>query len=130
MDLSTVLQWLGFLVFARVILYLTVHKELRGRGLLSGQNKLLKTGEPARAKIIQANSTGTYFGTSGDTHNLQEIALVLEVQPLDRPTYQVKTTRAVRAAGGSNPFWAGPELDVKIDPSNPHKIAILGFDGR
>jgi hypothetical protein len=111
------------------LFYFVVYKELRGRGILPGQKKLLKTGKAARAKVIQAAPTGAYFGSTGNTHDLQEIALVLEVQPSDGATYTVKTTRAVSNRGGANPFMVGRELEVKIDHSNPNKIAIVGFDG-
>jgi hypothetical protein len=111
------------------LFYFVVYKELHGRGVLPGQKKLLKTGENARAKVIQATPTGSYFGSSGNTHELQEIALVLEVQPSSGEVYTVKTTRAIQTHGGNNPFWAGRMLELKIDRSNPKKIAIIGFDG-
>lgn len=111
------------------LLYFVVYKELRGRGILPGQKKLLKTGESARAVVIQASPTGNFFGTKGNTHDLQEIALVLEVHPTGRDAYIVKTKRAIPYRGSSNPFSAERELEVKIDRSNPNKIAIVGYDG-
>lgn len=96
---------------------------------MPGQKKLLQTGVAAHAKVLQAQPTGSFFGTKGNTHELQEIALVLEIQPPDGPAYSVKTTRAVPTSGFSNPFKVGRELEVKVDASNPNKIAIVGFDG-
>jgi hypothetical protein len=111
------------------LLYFVVYKELRGRGILPGQKNLLKTGESTRARVIEASPTGNFFGTSGNTHDLQEIALVLEVHATGKEAYTVKTTRAIPYRGGSNPFSTGRELEVKIDRSNPKNIAIVGFDG-
>ena len=128
-DTPPIINVLVLVLLVGGLLYFVVYKELRGRGILPGQKKLLKTGESSRALVIQATPTGNYFGTSGNTHDLQEIALVLEVHPSGREAYTVKATRAIPNRGGSNPFSAGRELEVKIDRSNPNKIAIVGFDG-
>lgn len=125
----SILQIIGLVILVGVVLYFTVYKELRGRGMLPGQKKLLQTGVSARAKVIQAQPTGSFFGTQGNTHQLQEIALVLEIQPPNGPAYSLKTTRAVPASGFSNLFGVGRELEIKVDASNPSKIAIVGFDG-
>lgn len=125
----SILQIAALVVLVVVVLYFAVYRELRGRGVLPGQKKLLTSGVPARATVVQAHATGSYFGTKGNTHQLEEVALVLDVSPPDGPTYLVKTTRAVPTAGLSSPFAIGRELDVMVDPSNPDKIAIVGFDG-
>jgi len=125
----SILQIVGLVILVGVVLYFAVYKELRGRGMLPGQKKLLQTGVAARAKVLQAQPTGSFFGSKGNTHQLQEIALVLEIQPPNGPAYSVKTTRAVPTSGLSNPFRVGRELDVKVDAFNPNKIAIVGFDG-
>lgn len=53
------------------LLYFVVYKELRGRGVLPGQKNLLKTGESAR-KSNRSHTNGEFFGTSGNTHDLQD----------------------------------------------------------
>jgi hypothetical protein len=121
-------QVLAIAAFAGVVLYLTVFRELRGRGMLPGQRRLLKTGEDARAKVLEASATGSYFGSSGNTHEFEEHAVVLEIQPVGRPSYEIKVKRAIRVRTGANPFWPGREFDVKIDPAHPNSVAIVGVD--
>jgi len=125
----SLIQIIALIVLVVVVLYFTVFKELSGRGILPGQKKLLSTGVSARAKVVKAEPTGSYFGGKTNTHELQEVAIVFEVQPPNGEVYTVNTTRAIPTKGRSNPFYAGREFEVKIDPVNPKKIAIVGFDG-
>jgi hypothetical protein len=79
--------------------------------------QLLATGETAQATVVQIWDTGVTINDN------PRIGLLLEVQPANRPAYQVKTTQTVSRLQTSM-YQPGQTLEVKIDPANPKKIAI------
>ena len=120
--LSHIYQIAAFVLLVSVVLYFTVYKELRW------QRKLLKTGIPARAKVLRIHRSNNYFGCKSNTHQFEEIEIALEVKPLNSAGYTVNTTRIV-PVNDTHTFVIGREIDVKIKPGNADKIVIVGFDG-
>ncbi|MGB4897785.1 MAG: hypothetical protein WBP57_05085 [Ignavibacteria bacterium] len=126
--MSHIYQIAAFVLLVSVVLYFTVYKELRGRGFMPWQRKLLKTGIPARAKVLRIHHSNNYFGCKSNTHQFEEIEIALEVKPLNSAGYTVNTTRIV-PVNDTHTFVIGREIDVKIKPGNADKIVIVGFDG-
>lgn len=81
------------------------------------QNKLLKTGVPARAVIKELHDTGV------TVNNAPQIKLLLEVfSPTSEP-YLVETKMLISRLQTSA-FQPGMELMVKIDPNDKDKVAV------
>jgi hypothetical protein len=78
---------------------------------------LKNTGEPAQAKILRMWDTGT-------TINQHPVAgFLLEVQRMNQTPYQVETKSLVpRLMSGQ--LQPGAVVPIKVDPSNPTKVAL------
>ena len=85
--------------------------------------KLIATGIPVQAKIIQLLNSGmTTKGTTGIF-----FWVLFEITPPTGAPFQVK--RTVRASAVSAPtLQPGNLIQVFIDPNNPKEIAIPGTD--
>lgn len=81
------------------------------------QNKLLKTGVPARAVIKELHDTGV------TVNNAPQIKLLLEVTPQMGMPYLVETKMLISRLQ-SHAFQPGMELMVKIDPNDKDKVAV------
>lgn len=81
--------------------------------------KILKDGESAKAKILQAQHTGGIV--NGINYG---ISFVLEVQPKNKKFYQA-TARAMVPAVSLPKYQPGTVVQVKFDPANPSKVIIL-----
>jgi hypothetical protein len=81
------------------------------------QNRLLKTGVPARAVIKELKDTGV------TVNNAPQIKLLLEVTPSTGSPYLVETKMLISRLETSM-FQPGTELAVRIDPNDKNKIAV------
>lgn len=83
----------------------------------------LKSGIPAKARILQIAETGSYV-------NMQpQVALVVEVTPSDgQPAYQT-TTNMVIPMVNIPQFQPGMVLPAKINPKNRMKVALDVYGG-
>ncbi len=109
--LSTALPIIVLTIVAIVVVMFVVRR-------FTGPDKqLLATGETAQATVVQIWDTGVTINDN------PRIGLLLEVQPANRPAYQVKTAQTVSRLQTSM-YQPGQTLEVKIDPANPKKIAI------
>lgn len=85
------MKWIvaAIIVFTVVILLITFIPMLFSLGKIFGgwqqTQQLLATGEPAQARVLQLQDTGT---TVNDN---PQIEVLLEVRPANRPPYQVQT---------------------------------------
>jgi len=85
-------------------------------------NKLLKTGQPAKAKIIKVWDTGVTVNQN------PQVGLLLEVTPMNKMPYQVETRQIISRLNPSM-YQPGMEVDVRIDPDDEKKIAIESSGG-
>jgi hypothetical protein len=81
------------------------------------QNKLLKTGVPAQATILQVSDTGV------TVNNSPQIKLLLQVNPPTGMPYQVET-KVLISRLQTHAYQPGMVVPVKIDPNDKDKIAI------
>jgi hypothetical protein len=79
--------------------------------------ELLMTGVPAQARILQLGETGMYV------NNQPAVDILMEVQPHDRPPYQVQTRMVVSMIRLAS-IQPGNIVPVKYDPNDPTKVAI------
>jgi len=80
-------------------------------------NALLKTGEPAQARVLRLWDTGVTLNDS------PQVGLLLEVQRQNYPAYQVETKTFVSRLQTSQ-FQPGAMLNVRVDRADPNKIAV------
>jgi len=83
----------------------------------SDDNKLLETGIPAQATILDSWDTGITL------NNSPKVGMLLEVKPKNKPKYQVKVSKFVSRLQ-TNYYNVGTQLSVRVDPNNPKKVAI------
>lgn len=91
-----------------------------GRGLPG--YLLLRRGQPALAVIEKIWPIRT-FTTRGQNAQLQR--LLLEIHLPNLPPYRTEANGIVSERSLSR-FQVGSRLSVKVDPSNPHNIVIIG----
>ena len=84
------------------------------------RNRILKTGRPAKAKIIELGESGRGIVTINDQ---PFVKLKLEVYDGNKAPYQVEI-KTVIARLDVPKFQPGTELAIKIDPQDPNKIAF------
>ncbi|MFO1518411.1 MAG: hypothetical protein U1F57_01905 [bacterium] len=89
---------------------------------MAQSNRLLKTGEPAQATILQLWDTGVTLNQN------PQIGLLLEVRPMTRPAYQAQTKMFISRLQTSM-FQPGMVLNVRFDPNNPSKVAVESAGG-
>jgi hypothetical protein len=80
-------------------------------------NALLKTGEPAQARVLRLWDTGVTLNDS------PQVGLLLEVQRQSAPVYQVETKTFISRLQTSQ-FQPGALLNVRVDRADPNKIAV------
>lgn len=80
-------------------------------------NALLKTGEPAQARVLRLWDTGVTLNQS------PQVGLLLEVQRQAAPAYQVETKTFISRLQTSQ-FQPGALLNVRVDRADPTKIAV------
>lgn len=85
-------------------------------------NKLLKTGQPAKAKILKVWDTGVTVNQN------PQVGLLLEVTPMNKMPYQVETRQIISRLNPSV-YQPGMEVDVRIDPNNTDIVAIESVGG-
>lgn len=106
-------------VVVLIVVFVFVGRMMRG----AGQNrKLLQTGEPAQATILQLRETGLRINEQ------PQIGLTLEVRPANRPAYQTEAKMIISYLQASQ-FQPGTVLDVRVDPADASKVAIAGVLG-
>lgn len=83
------------------------------------QNKwLLINGEAAQAKILKIWETGAYVNEQ------PQVGMLLEVYAANRPVYQAEAKRIVSILNIPR-IQVGSTVDVKFDPQNPSRIAVV-----
>lgn len=79
--------------------------------------KILKTGLPARATILEIEPTGTYF------NNQPQVRMLLEVNTATGENYQTEHKEIISPVYLPQ-FQPGAELVIKYDPKDRKKVAI------
>jgi hypothetical protein len=106
-------------VVVLIVVFVIVGRVMRSAGQ---DRKLLQTGEPAQATILQLRETGLRINEQ------PQIALTLEVRPTNRPAYQTEAKMIISYLQAAQ-FQPGALLDVRVDPADPNKVAIAGVMG-
>jgi hypothetical protein len=86
--------------------------------------RILQTGTPARAQILQVQMGGMTVTTG--VHRRLEVVITMQVQPPNGAPYttQIKTLVSELNIPQVQP---GAWVQVRIDPTNPHRVVIEGF---
>ncbi|MCL4870790.1 MAG: hypothetical protein KJ063_17665 [Anaerolineae bacterium] len=102
------LLFTGFIIF---FVYRTVY------GKINQSNKLLATGVPAQARVLQLADTGVRLNDN------PQVKLLLEVQPMGQPPYQVEVNSFVSMLKLAQ-IQPGQIVNVRYDPADPSKVAL------
>jgi hypothetical protein len=128
MDAMFLVMTIGGILIAIVVLAgaaFTVWRVIGGLTKTAREEaRILQTGMPARAQILQVQMGGMTVTTG--VHRRLEVIISLQVQPPNGAPYmtQVKTLVSELNIPQIQPgAWA----QVRIDPMNPQKVAIEGF---
>lgn len=104
----------GSLLFTGLIIFF-VYRTVFGK--INQSNKLLSTGAPAQALVMQLADTGVRVNDN------PQVKLVLEVHPIGQPPYQVETTAFVSMLKLAQ-IQPGQTVNVRYDPADPSKVAL------
>jgi len=84
-------------------------------------SQIVKNGKDASATVLQIWDTGVTINMN------PEIGLLLQVTPTDgTPAFQAKATKLISRLETSM-YQPGVTLQVKYDPNNTNKVAIVGY---
>ena len=86
-------------------------------------DKLIQTGVPARGRILQLGTTGQSVAVMGHRH--LKLVLTVEVHPFQGAPY-VATFEQLISELQIPSVQPGAEIDLRIDPTNPMKMALAG----
>ncbi|MFO0554688.1 MAG: hypothetical protein U0271_40295 [Polyangiaceae bacterium] len=87
-------------------------------------DELLKTGTPARARILQLGTTGMSVAVMGHRH--LKLLLTVEVQQPGRPPYVATFDQLVSELQIPS-VQPGTFIELRIDPNNPSRMALAGI---
>lgn len=102
-----------------VVLALVFIPMLRGA---AQRQKLLQTGEPAPATILQIRETGMRV------NDQPQVEMLLDVRPSTRPAFQAKTKMVISYFQASM-FQPGMQVEVKYDPNDTSKVTVSAVTG-
>lgn len=111
-------------VVVAIVSVLFVVKLIKGLGDAAAANrKILQTGRPADAKILQVGAGG--MTVSQGAQRSVQVTLVLEIHLQDRSMnpYQVSLSPLVPEIAFAR-LQPGSSIPVKVDAANPQSIAI------
>jgi hypothetical protein len=92
----------------------------------ASNDELLRTGLPARGRILQVGHTGGSVAVMGHRH--LRLSLQLEVHPAQGAPYVAQTTQLVSELQLAS-VQPGAAVELRVDPKNPTRIALAGFGG-
>lgn len=97
-----------------------------GFGSLRKIDKLAKSGTPARGLVLQVAPTGT--DVRSGMRRFERRNMVLDVEIPGRQPFVANTSPLIPKQLVSR-VLPGTFLDLRVDPSNPNQIAIVGPGG-
>ena len=97
-------------IFIPIILRLVRNSQMTGQ--------VMKTGMDATATILSTWDTGMRINDD------PQVGMELQVQPLNGAPFQAKVTQTVSIVQLAQ-FQPGARLNVKYDPANPSRVAIV-----
>ncbi len=104
------------IILVSIIVFFIILRRVMG----GGDQQLLSTGQPAQAAILKLWDTGV---TVNDN---PRIGMLLEVRPKVGAVFQTEVKKVVSRLQTSQ-YQPGQMLEVKYDPANPKKVAIVDF---
>ena len=81
------------------------------------ENRVLESGVPGRAKILDIQTTGTMVNRQ------PQVRLILEVLPEQGERYEAEVKKVISPVYLPQ-FQPGAELNIKIDPNDKSKVAV------
>jgi hypothetical protein len=95
---------------------------------LGGQQKeiqrILQTGQPAQARVLQLQHTGS--SVSFGAHRHLNLVIAMEVHMPGRPPYQIQSTQLISELTLPS-LQPGAWLQIRVDNQNPQNVAIAGY---
>ena len=110
--------------FAVLLVIFLVLVFLVRAGQRGGRNGLLARGLPARGLILSAARASTDAAYGGQRFEVR--SLVLDVEVPGKPPYEVSLSAMIPRICEALP---GATLDLRVDPSKPDNLAIVGPAG-
>jgi hypothetical protein len=109
---------IGIIIVVAVVVgllpLLLLMKVFRGS---AANRRLLSTGQVAKAKILQANQTGTYINEQ------PQVRFLLEVTPTGGVPFQSQATMTIPQIKIPQ-VQPGSTVDVRYDPADPSRVAL------
>ena len=102
------------LLFTGAIIFF-VYRTVYGK--INQSNKLLTTGVPAQARVMQLADTGVRLNDN------PQVKLVLEVHPMGQSPYQVEVSSFISMIKLAQ-VQPGQMVNVRYDPADPSKVAL------
>lgn len=128
MDSMFLVMTIGGVLITIVVLAgaaFTVWKVLGGlHKTASEEARILQTGIPARAQILQVQMGGMTVTTG--VHRRLEVIIALQIQPPSGAPYQTQLKTLVSELNIPQ-IQPGAWVQVRIDPMNQQRVAIEGF---
>ena len=114
-----------FLVAVVVVLIIAAAAKKGGGGGVGGAlyDKALDRGTPARGILLWVAPRGTPSGTAARRFHLRQVKIDIEI-PGQRP--YVVDTMATIPMNLVRDVLPGATLEVRVDPSDPTKVTIVG----
>lgn len=110
-----------FLVLLAMLVLFGMLPRWLGRGSGDARTQLLTKGLPARGLILRAASTGSSTLVNGQRFQVRSVSLDVEVP--GRAPYEISLNALFPRLCESFP---GTALDLRVDPSNPNNVAVIG----
>ncbi|MFO7564007.1 MAG: DUF3592 domain-containing protein [Enhygromyxa sp.] len=107
-------------MFILTVIFSVIALVFGGRACAVKQERdLIATGTPASAKVVRVTDTGNRYN-----HN-PEVALTLVVEIEGSEPYQAEVKQVLSPVEIAA-YQVGAELEVRYDPQDPQKLAIVG----
>src|SRR5215470_2590962 len=116
---------MGFLVLLILLIVFVVLPRLFGKRVGGdARTRLMSSGLPARGLVVRAASTARGMLVNGQRFQVRNVLLDVEVQ--GRAPYEIAVDALFPRMCESFP---GTALDLRVDPTNPANLAIVGPAG-
>jgi hypothetical protein len=109
------------LIFIFVIIM--VVKGAAAGGSLGSYDSLVAKGIPARGILLQVSSTGTKIGSVSRRFELRQVYIDVEIP--GKAPYEISATPVI-PINLVRDVLPGATVELRVDPRNPSKMAIIG----
>ena len=112
-------------VFGLIVVFviIMVVKGAAGGGASGSYDALVANGTPARGILLQVSSTGTKIGSVARRFELRSVTIDVEIP--GKAPYEISATPVI-PINLVRDVLPGATVELRVDPKNPSKMAIIG----